>query len=113
MNLPPIDTDTTNILKLPIKPTTPPDEQLFLVPPPLNKCCHFNGPFEVDQDAGKCKCLKCGEEVSPIFVLTQLMMVESRWNQTRLAYQAEMKRLSERSKTKCEHCHKMTSISRN
>ena len=79
---------------------------------PRTKCNHYRGPFEVDPDAAKCKCLTCGEEVSAIFVLKELMRKESQWMRTRAAYLEDMKRLAERSKTKCEHCHKMTRISR-
>lgn len=67
---------------------------------------------EVDLKGGKCKCLKCGGEVGPMFVLEQLMHKESQWMQTRAAYQDEMRRLDERSSTKCQHCDKMTRISR-
>lgn len=107
----PIDTNEADVLKLPVKPVLPRDGTLFLCPPPITKCQHWRGPFEVDKDAGKCKCLECGEEVSPIFVLMQLMHKESRWARTREAYLDEMKRLNERSSTKCQHCGKMTRIS--
>lgn len=46
-----------------------------------------------------------------MFVLKMLMQAESRWNQTRESYQEEMKRLRERSRTKCQHCGQMTRIS--
>ena len=47
-----------------------------------------------------------------MFVLESLMHQESRWMRTREAYQEEMKRLDERSRTKCQHCGQMTRISR-
>lgn len=87
--------------------------ELFLVPPPQSKCNHLMTSFEVDVDAGKCWCKACGEEVSPIFVLEKLMHQESRWNRSREAYQTEMKRLKARKRTTCQHCKKMTQISRN
>lgn len=99
-----------NIVSLPVRPKAN-TGNLMLVPPPLGKCQHFNASFEVDVDAGECTCSKCGEKVSPIFVLQQLMHHESRWNRTREAYQEEMRRLEERSRTKCDHCGKMTRIS--
>lgn len=111
MSLPPIDTTAADVLKLPVTRNTPPDGSLMLVPPPSNKCTHFNGPFEVDENAGECKCLKCGEKVTAIFVLKQLMRQESQWMRTRAAYQDEMKRLKERERTKCQHCGQMTRIS--
>ena len=111
MTVPPIDTTGADILKLPVKAVEPRDGSLCLVPPPTDRCKHWRGPFEVDADAGKCKCLACGDEVSPVFVLVQLMHSESQWRRTRDAYLDEMQRLKERSSTKCQHCHQMTRIS--
>jgi len=88
----------------------PDDKGLMLVPPAV-ACRHQLASFTVDVDAGKCTCRTCGGDVSPMFVLEQLMRHESQWQQTRSAYQEEMKRLAERRKTKCQHCHKMTRIS--
>ncbi|MBT2299254.1 hypothetical protein J7E70_02140 [Variovorax paradoxus] len=112
MNLPPIDIDHLNIVELPLQKRQPLEEGAFLQPVPYEKCRHFRGPFEVDVDAGKCRCKQCGEEVSPIFVLEQLMKTESMWMRTRRDYQDEMKRLAQRSSTKCQHCGQMTGISR-
>jgi hypothetical protein len=99
------------VTALPVKHKPPPDGSLMLVPPPLSGCIHFNTSFEVDEEAGKCKCLGCGEEVSPMFVLKRLMQLESQWMRTRAAHQDEMKRLRDRSQTKCTYCGKMTRIS--
>jgi hypothetical protein len=104
----PINND---VVRLKTERKEPPDGRLMLVPPPFGRCIHFNTSFEIDEDAGKCKCLGCGEEVSPMFVLKALMNMESRWMRTREAYQAEMRRLAERESTKCRHCGKMTRIS--
>jgi hypothetical protein len=112
MDLPPIDVTGADILKLPVTPRTPVSDERLLHSVPYNACIHFNGPFEVDDKAGKCKCLRCGGEVSPMFVLHELMRQESTWMRTRAAYQDEMKRLDERSSTKCQHCGQMTRISR-
>lgn len=106
------ESGSADVVVLPVKHVAPPDGGLMLVPPSIGKCRHFNGPFEVDENAGDCKCLKCGEKVTAIFVLTQLMRLESQWMRTRAAYQEEMKRLNERSRTKCQHCGQMTKISR-
>ena len=99
-----------NVTTLPLKRRTD-TGKLMLLPPPANKCSHYNASFEVDEDSGECTCLKCGGKVTPIFVLKILMHHESRWNKTREAYAAEMKRLGERSKTKCQHCGKITRVS--
>lgn len=111
MSVPPIDISGENIVKFTGKQKEPVGER-FLVPVAPATCLHFFGPFEVDDKAAKCKCLRCGEEVGPFFVLQQLMQQESRWMRTREAYIGEMKRLDERSRTKCQHCGEMTKISR-
>lgn len=111
MSQPPTDKTGGDLVMLPVKRIAPPDGKLMLVPPPYTKCNHYDAQFEVDENSGDCKCLQCGERVTAIFVLTRLMQTESRWMRTRQAYQDEMKRLQERSRTKCEHCHKMTRIS--
>ncbi len=111
MNLPPIDATGADVVRLKTGRREPPDGTLMLVPPPDSPCIHFNTSFEIDQDAGKCKCLGCGEEVSPMFVLKRLMQLESKWMKTRAAYQDEMARLKARERTKCEKCGHMTRIS--
>lgn len=110
MDLPPIDTSGENIVQLPVKPREPVGDA-FLQPVPYQSCNHWQGPFEVDVKGAKCKCLRCGTEVGAFFVLEQLMQQESRWNRTREAYLGEMKRLDERSRTKCQRCGEITRIS--
>ena len=103
--------DDQNIIDLPVqRRDDSPD--LFLVPPPVGGCAHIRTGFTVDAKAGKCFCRGCGGEVSPMFVLEQLMKEESRWRRSLEEYKDSMRRLGERSRTKCEHCKKMTRISR-
>lgn len=100
-----------NIVKFTGEKKEPPGERM-LVEVPFAACTHsWNVSFEVDLRAGKCKCKGCGGEVSPMFVLERLMNLESQWMRTRAAYQDEMKRLDERSRTKCQHCGEMTKMS--
>jgi hypothetical protein len=103
--------DEPCIVRLPVEHRPALDDGQFLRGVPHTHCRHFNGPFEVDADAASCKCLRCGEAVSPIFVLEQLMNQESLWMRSRRAYQDEMLRLQTRSRTKCERCGHMTRIS--
>lgn len=110
MTLDPIDVSGTNIAQLPVKYKKPQEGERFLLPVAPGKCSHWNGPFEIDTKGGKCTCKACGEEVAPMFVLDQLMKKESQWMQTLATYQENMKRLAERSRTKCEHCGTMTRI---
>lgn len=108
----PIDTGGTNIAQLPVKYKKPLDGERFLVPVDPGKCSHFNGPFEIDTKGNKCTCKRCGEQVGAMYVLEQLMKAESRWMQTLATYQEDMKRMDERSRTKCDNCGKITRISR-
>ena len=110
VNLPPTNPDDATVTALPVTPRPALDEAPMLQAVPYSHCKHLFATFTVDVDAAKCFCKDCGGEVSPIFVLEQLMKQESRWNRTRDAYQDEMKRLAERSRTKCQHCGEMTRI---
>lgn len=58
------------------------------------------------------ECGNCNTKLEPMWVLRRLANKEAQWNRTRERYREEMKRLSERSKTKCEACGHMTRISR-
>jgi len=58
------------------------------------------------------ECGACGTRLDPMFVLRRLAHEETKWHETRQRYDDEMKRLAERSRTKCEYCDKMTRISR-
>lgn len=58
------------------------------------------------------ECGNCGVKLDPMWVLKMLAHKESQWHQTRERYNDEMRRLSERSRTKCEACGHLTRISR-
>lgn len=58
------------------------------------------------------ECGSCGTKLDPMWVLKVLAGEESEWLRVRSLYQDEMKRLNERKRTKCDHCGKMTRISR-
>jgi len=105
----PIDDTVTH---LPVRNKRKEDRELFLVPPPAGKCEHRLTGFQVDVHGERCICRKCGEQVSPWFVLHELMKSESRWMRAHAEYHDEMKRLAERRSTKCRHCGEMTPISR-
>lgn len=101
------------ITPIPVKNKQLIDKGLFLVPPKRSACDHKYQQYTVNVVHQKCWCAKCGEEISPYFVLQQLMQAESRWMQSRERYADEMARLQKRSKTQCIHCKKLTPISRN
>jgi hypothetical protein len=59
------------------------------------------------------ECGHCHKKLDPMWILKRLAHEETSWANTRLRYQEEMKRLNERSRTKCRKCGHMTDISRN
>lgn len=68
--------------------------------------------YRIRQGETEVECGLCSGKLDPMWVLQQLARNESRWLQNRLRAQEEQKRLSERERTKCEHCKQMTRISR-
>lgn len=77
-----------------------------------SECQHKNGTFEIDIDLNKCWCNLCKEEVPPMLALERLAAKESVYMRNHYRYVDEIKRLSKRSRTQCQHCKKMTRISR-
>lgn len=106
----PLDPPAAEVVKLNVPFKPPVAEEQFLVQAP-HTCSHHSGPFLIDDTLAEVTCGRCKQKLNPMFVLKQLMYSESRWHASFARYQGEMKRLSERSKTKCEHCKKMTRIS--
>jgi len=104
--------DDDSVRKLPVEKKDPPSGERMLVEVPYNACQHWPAQFQVDVKGGRCLCMLCKAEVSPWFVLESLMHEESRWMRERRAYQDEMQRLAERTRTKCQHCGQLTRISR-
>lgn len=100
----------TTVVDLGVKRKHPPGADVMLVPAPRT-CAHLNA-FEVDEALAEVTCCECGAKLNPMHVLKILCSQESRWHRTRAAYQEEMKRISERERTKCQHCGQMTRISR-
>lgn len=73
----------------------------------------FDHSYVIDAEADKVTCSKCEKSFNPMSVLVDLARKESRWMMNMQRYQKEMKRLSERQRTKCNKCGHMTRISRN
>lgn len=73
------------------------------------KC--FHGQFQIDSSLDYVTCGLCQERLNPMYVLKRLAMQDSKFRENNEKYNEEMKRLKERSKTKCEHCGQMTGIS--
>lgn len=105
--------DESKITKLPVRFKHKDEERTLLQPWEVvgKKSC-YHRQFIVDDKKAEVECADCGEKLNPIWVLAYLCNRESQWKESRRRYQEEMKRLDERSRTKCEHCEKMTRISR-
>ena len=102
-----------NITKLPVRFKPRDEERTLLRPWEVGKhggCLHPR--FVVDDKLLEVECGVCKEKLSPMWVLVHLATKDMQMKESRKRYVEEMKRLEERSKTKCEHCEKMTRISR-
>lgn len=111
-----------NITKLPIKFKTPPSEDGPMLEIVRGGACDHryrwvngkmrNANFLIREGETEVECGLCGTRVDPMFVLRIMATEETTWQHSRKRYQDEMKRLEERKATKCEHCDRMTRISR-
>jgi hypothetical protein len=79
------------------------------------KCTHhpmFGASFIVDEKLSEVECSLCHAKLNPVWAMARIADQDRRFAEARERYVEETKRLSERSRTKCEHCQKMTRISR-
>lgn len=83
---------------------------LEIVSPFAQPCRHTR--FIVDEKLEQVTCRDCGERLSPMFALVQLANKETEYHALHERYHDELKRLSARQKTKCQHCGQMTRISK-
>jgi Zn finger protein HypA/HybF involved in hydrogenase expression len=68
--------------------------------------------YLVDEAAAEVECSNCKGKLNPMWVLARLAHHETQYHEASRRYQDEMKRLSERSRTRCDKCGSMTRISR-
>lgn len=102
-----------NVTKLPIRfKNLDRDKSLEIVHYKPDACTHHNQTYMITESEESVECGTCGTKLSPLWVLRQLALQEMKWHETRARYHEEMKRLGERSRTTCQHCGKMTKISR-
>lgn len=103
-----------NVTRLPVRyKSHVPEERTLVRPHEVQRyggCAHNK--FIVDDKKLEVECGECGERLNPMWVLTQLASRDMRMHEAARRYKDEMKRLDERSRTKCDHCGKMTRISR-
>lgn len=97
-----------NVTELPVKRRTTSTERV-LTEVRSYACRHTR--FVVDEKLEQVECADCKERLSPIYALLQLCRQETRYHELHARYQDELKRLGERSRTKCRHCGQMTPIS--
>jgi hypothetical protein len=117
-----------SVTRLPVKFKTPPSGERVLDVVRGGGCNHdffFAGDplapggavmrpvtYIVDPAAAEVECSNCKAKLNPMWVLARLAHNETRYHETAKRYQEEMKRLSERARTKCAYCGQMTRISR-
>lgn len=107
----PIDQKPANVTVLKVKkrPTGDDAPQFEIVRP--GKCDHasYHSTYSVNVEEGKVFC-KCGVEISPIFALAELARAESRYRQGVIGFAKIRDEVDKRTRTKCQHCGKMTRI---
>jgi hypothetical protein len=105
-----------NIAKLPVKFRHPVPEDRSLVRPweigRPEECGHLFCAYVVDATKNTVECGRCGADLNPMWVLSQLCNRDAQFHESARRYREETKRLAERSRTKCEWCDRMTRISR-
>lgn len=116
--------DDDKVTRLPVRFKSPPDgeQSLRLVRGKRGECDHrwfFDGvgkmrsvSYDIREGETEVECSNCGARLDPMWVLGRLANEESIWLRNRERYADEMKRLAERQSTKCQHCNRMTRISR-
>jgi hypothetical protein len=68
--------------------------------------------YKIREGETEVECSGCSKRLDPMWVIRQLAHKESRFRESAKRYQEELERLNERERTKCQHCGKMTRISR-
>jgi hypothetical protein len=96
-----------NVTQLP-KKAKPAAEAALTVVYNYGKCPHAH--VEIDEKLAEVVCSDCKEKLNPIWVLTMLSREDSRLRDRWAGMRAEIRLLGERTRTKCDHCHKFTRV---
>lgn len=72
------------------------------------ECIHNE--FKVYEELATVECGKCGKQLNPIFLLTKITQEWERFIRLRNEYKEASKLYEEKKRTKCDHCHQMTSV---
>jgi Zn finger protein HypA/HybF involved in hydrogenase expression len=105
----PAEPKLADVHALPVKPR-PENVARVLTEVEPYTCQHTR--FIINAKLAQVTCEDCQERLDPMQVLVTLSRGETKYHELHARYQDEMRRLGERSRTKCEHCDKMTRISR-
>ena len=92
------------------KPTTGNEDKFLTLVSPYKGCIEHK--YVIDEEGDVVTCSNCDKTFNPMSVLVKLSRKESRWMMNMQRYNEDMKRLSERCRTKCQHCKQMTKISK-
>lgn len=108
-----------DVTRLPVKFKAPtPQERTVVRPFEVRRpepCLHsplLGATYIVDEKLAEVECGKCGAKLNPMWVLAEIARNDRRMQEAAIRYQDEQRRLAERQRTKCEHCERMTRISR-
>lgn len=101
------------VKKLPVRFRKPgPEDRTLLHPHEVGTRQCFHDRFIIDETLATVSCGDCKASLNPMWVLKSLTARDSRFHEAHRRYNEESKRLAERSRTQCDHCGKMTRISR-
>jgi hypothetical protein len=109
--------DAENVTRLPVQfKSQGPEGRTIVAPSEVGRagqCSHYYGvKYIVDEAKSHVECSGCGAQLNPMWVLKRLTIKDSTFHEAAKRYQAELAELSERKRTGCEHCGKMTRITR-
>jgi hypothetical protein len=65
----------------------------------------------VDECKQELECADCHEKINPIWYLMMMAREEGLWKRRQEKYKEALAKISERKRTTCQHCGKMTRIS--
>lgn len=109
------------VVKLGVRFKSPPGEDapILKIVSDWQTCNHRHWPgtlrpvtYNIRDGETEVECGCCGVRLDPMFVLKTLAGRESEYAQNSKRAMEVMNRLNERTRTKCEHCDRMTRISR-
>lgn len=68
------------------------------------------GPYLIDASGASITCDACKQELNPYWVLEEMARAEHRYKRLIEEYKRQRALVEDRTKTKCDHCKKMTKI---